>query len=273
MNSPKIGIIIPARYNSTRFPGKPLALLQGKATLQHVWQHAKQATRQIPHSKVIVATDDERIFSFCKHNQIDVTMTSNACKNGTERILEVFYQEKKSFDFIVNLQGDNPLCPASFISSLCQTFINHPKKQRVMTLMTHLTWEALHQFKEHKKTNPFSGTSVICNLQNYALYFSKNIIPAIRNQENLEKSNSLSPVRRHIGLYGYTKEILTLLPTLHTSYYEDIEGLEQLRFLENNIPIECVNVQYEVPEMSSLGGIDTKEDLARAEILLQKLQS
>lgn len=258
----KTAIIIPARYGSTRFPGKPLALLKGKAVLHHVYDVACAAANGHADTTVHVATDDSRISDFCRDHSIPALMTSPDCTTGTDRVMNAASQLETNPDFIINLQGDAPLTPPDFVSALIKTF----KKNRaadIFTPVTQLSWDDLDQLRDNKKTTPFSGTTAIIDKTGRALWFSKNIIPAIRKED---RGLPLSPVYRHIGLYGYKRTSLEKYITLPPSTYETLEGLEQLRALENGMTIQTVSVDYKgCPAMT---GIDSPEDLARAEQLL-----
>jgi 3-deoxy-manno-octulosonate cytidylyltransferase (CMP-KDO synthetase) len=260
-------IVIPARYASTRFPGKPLAKLAGKEIMLRVYEKAAQAALKFPVCEVVVASEDERILSFCDTKGIKCIITSENCLTGTDRVKETYLRLNSKAEFVVNFQGDNPFCPVSFIENLIKTYEDDNNAQ-IVTPCVNLTWNELDELRENKKSTPFSGTTAIIGQDDYALWFSKNIIPAIRKEEKLRIENSLSPVFRHIGLYGYRADILQKIETFDESYYEKLEGLEQLRFLENGIKIKITKVAYEQGEYN-MTGIDTPEDLARAEEMLK----
>lgn len=259
-------IVIPARYNSSRFPGKPLAPILGKPMLQRVWETSQRAIEG--HSAdAIVATEDERIYDFCQTHNIAVTMTSEACNTGTERALETVKTLDHPAQFIVNLQGDNVLCPDWFVSRLIEAYQANPIPQ-VITPYVKLNWEELDTLRTNKEKTPFSGTTVVFDQSERAKWFSKQIIPAIRKEDKLRQQEPFSPVCRHIGLYGYHREVLLQLPNLAPCRYENYEGLEQLAFLENDIPIQMVEVDYRGRE--GMSGVDSPEDVARAEAILQQ---
>ncbi len=260
-------IVIPARYGSTRFPGKPLTKILGKEMLLRVWEVSQIVKNKISGVDAIVATDDARIEEFCKNNNINYVMTSPDCATGTDRVVEAVNSLDYTPKFVVNLQGDNPLCPPWFVEAL----INEYKKDnsvKVVTPVVQLSWEDLASLREHKKTTPFSGTCATLKKNGDAMYFSKNIIPAIKKEDKLRETTDKSPVRRHIGLYGYSTEALMSVPSLETGYYEPYESLEQMRFLENGVNIRCVEVDY--GDMEGMSGVDSPEDVVRAEAIFKK---
>ena len=262
----KTAIVIPARYASTRLPGKPLVKIAGRTMLEHVVTIAKvTATRQTGVS-VIVATDDDRIADHCHDIGVDVVMTDPACPSGTDRCAAAVAGMKDKPDFVLNMQGDAPLTPADFLDEMIKSFAASPCD--VVTPVTQLTWGQLDQLRKDKKTTPFSGTTAAFdNTTGRALWFSKNIIPAIRKEEDLREKSALSPVYRHIGLYGYAKKMLDAYATLPEGKFEKLEGLEQLRLIENGYDLRCVPVDYRGrPAMS---GVDSPEDVERAEALLR----
>ncbi len=262
----KSAIIIPARYHSARFPGKPLAMIGEKTMLQRVCEIALEAAHQINgETSIMVATDDDRIMAHASEIGIQAILTSQNCRTGTDRILSAVKQLSRQPDFILNLQGDAPLTPPHFIEAVLNELLSNKKAQWV-TPVTQLSWEALDQLREDKQTTPFSGTTAILDDQNHAIWFSKNIIPAIRNEAKLREKTPNSPIFRHIGLYGSTHEMLQTYTTLEQTPYEILEGLEQLRLLENGYRIHAVKVDYgDHPAMS---GVDTPEDAKRAEALM-----
>lgn len=182
-------------------------------------------------------------------------------------------------DFILNLQGDAPFTPPEMITALISAFVDNPKA-KVLTPVHCLSWDALDHLRENKKTTPFSGTTVTFDQNDHppstpgkAFWFSKNIIPAIRGEDKMRtacaSSKGPSPIWQHIGLYGYHKDSLQEFVSLPKGQHEKLEGLEQLRFLENGIEITCVPV--ESPNHLAQSGIDSPEDIIRAEQNLQKL--
>lgn len=258
-------IIIPARFGSTRFPGKPLAMLNGKPILAHVYDHAVIAS-QSAGADIYVTTDDRRISSYCEGASIPVVMTSQNCKTGTDRVHSALEILDRNYDFVLNLQGDAPFCYPDFIQKILESFDN---ASDIVTPVTQLGWDDLDALREAKKQTPFSGTTTVMDEQGYCRWFSKNIIPAIRKEEELREQSDLSPVYRHIGLYGYAVEALERYVSFEETIYEKLEGLEQLRALENGLCIKGVKVSYD--GRPSMSGIDSPEDLARAEKLIAEL--
>lgn len=262
----KTAIIIPARYGSTRFPGKPLAKINGKEMLLHVYGKALEAKESLTEQEltILVATEDERIAQFCADHDIACAMTSEDCASGTDRAKEAIETLKEQPDFIVNLQGDL-IIPSSFVQALIADFTTNPDTD-ILTPVLQLSWDQLDQMREDKQSTPFSGTTVTMTPNRHAYWFSKNIIPAIRKEEQLRNEDELSPIYRHLGMYGYALDALKKYVTLPESTYEKIEGLEQLRALENGMRIRCVPVSY--GDHPVLPGIDSPEDLKRTEALL-----
>jgi len=260
-----IAIIIPARYASTRFPGKPLAVLGGKPILNRVYENAIEAASGLSNITVAVATDDDRISSHCEKDHINYLMTSPDCHTGSDRVIEAAAQLKDQPDFVLNMQGDAPFTPADFIRAMIDEYLADSSVD-IVTPVTQMSWAQLDKLREDKKTTPFSGTTAVLDLARNALWFSKNIIPGIRKEKEMREKGDLSPVYRHIGLYGYKWSALQKYKTLAPSFYEELEGLEQLRALENGMKIRAVIVDYK--GRPSMSGIDSPEDLERAEKLL-----
>lgn len=263
-------ICIPARYASTRFPGKPLAKIAGREMLLRVVDHAQGAAADFDGCQIIVATEDERIVDFCKANGIDCRLTSESCKSGTDRVMEVVRSLSEKPEFILNLQGDNPLCPSWFIKSILNAYYSDNSVE-VATPVTQLSWADLDKMRENKKSTPFSGTSAVFGADGTAFWFSKNILPAIRKEDKLRQASEMSPVYRHIGLYGYRADVLDKIARMPESFYEKLEGLEQLRWIENGVKVRCVKVEYGAfAPMASLSGVDNPEDVARVEAVLKE---
>ena len=264
----KSAIMIPARYSSTRFPGKPLAMIAGKTMLRRVCEIAFNAAHRIGGDiEVLVATDDERIMTHAREIGVKALMTPHHCNTGTDRILAAVKQLTEQPDFILNLQGDAPLTPVHFVEAVLKELLSNQSAQWV-TPVTQLSWNELDALRDQKRITPFSGTTVILDHHNHAVWFSKNIIPAMRNEEKLREQSDDSPVYRHIGLYGSSLKMLQTYATLEQTPYEVLEGLEQLRLLENGYQIRVVKVKYgDHPAMS---GVDSPEDAKRAEELLLK---
>lgn len=261
-------IVIPARYASTRLPGKPLLKIAGVEMIKRVADIASYVCRQNSDCDYIVATDDDRIIQFCNQNAINAIMTSESCKNGTERCWDVLQRKNISPKLIINLQGDNPLCPPWIIQDIIDEWRN--SKADVYTPCVLLNWAEYNNLVETKAKTPYSGTTVLVDKDNFALAFSKNIIPAIRKIDKAKEKMELSPVRRHIGLYAYTYNTLKNYFSDAKSAYEEsyIEGLEQMRFLYNGLKVKMVHVDYRGRETTS--GVDSPEDLKRVEEIINK---
>jgi len=261
-------IIIPARYESTRFPGKPLAILDGQSMVLRTARNAEKATERMDSAVAIVATDDERILHHCLENDLKCVMTESKLPTGSDRALAAvkLYEAEtnSSIDIVINLQGDAPFTPPEHVFAVYELLKNNPSFD-VATPYIRLNWKGLDELRSNKQTTPFSGTTLVSDSQNQALWFSKNIIPAIRTEARLRQESTLSPICRHIGLYAYRKAALENFVSLPSGHWETLEGLEQLRCLENGMTIGCVAV---APAEIAISGIDTPEDLQRAEALL-----
>ena len=264
----KFLIVIPARFGSTRFPGKPLALINGKPMIDHVYDLAVAGSKTVKDVRVIVATDDERIENHCKGRGMEVLQTSENCRTGSDRVLEAAIKLSNEPDVVINLQGDTPLTPKAAIEGIIHTFASQPDTQ-VATPVKQLNWEELARLRRNKKLNPFTGTTVVMDKDDRALWFSKTVLPAMRKEEELMENSPLSPVYQHLGLYGYRLDSLRRFVNLKEGYYEKLEGLEQLRFLENNIQIQCVPLSADTIIHS---GIDSPEDVQSAESVLRRMQ-
>ncbi|MBQ9873844.1 MAG: 3-deoxy-manno-octulosonate cytidylyltransferase [Thermoguttaceae bacterium] len=269
-------IVIPARYGSKRFPGKPLAILEGKTILERVWEIAAFARSRVPECEAIVATEkpsescpSDKIVSFCRSKGIPVAVTSAELATGTDRVWETVSAMPERPDIVVNLQGDSPICPPSFPIRLIEALRDN-QNDDVATICTRLSWEALDALREAKKTSPFSGTTVVRASNGTALWFSKNVVPAIRDEQKLRASEPLSPVLRHIGLYAYRFDALQFFASAEKSEYERLEQLEQLRFLENGRSIRLVEEKFPEGYEKVTSGIDSPQDLERAASVIKE---
>lgn len=251
-------IVIPARYDSSRFPGKPLAMLAGKSLLAHVCHAAKQ----VQGARVLVATDDERIASHARELGVEAVMTPSSCPSGTDRVLAAIKQLSTPPKLIINLQGDAPLTPPAVLQAMFDLL----QDKSIVTPVIQLSWAMLDTLRTAKQTTPFSGTSAIINNQDEAVWFSKQIIPAIREEAKLRAKGNLSPVYQHLGLYGYSLPMLEKFAQLPPSHYEQLEGLEQLRLLENGLKINVVKVHS--MHADAWRGVDTPTDLAFVEQIM-----
>ncbi|MCD6354695.1 MAG: 3-deoxy-manno-octulosonate cytidylyltransferase [Prolixibacteraceae bacterium] len=239
--------IIPARYESTRFPGKPLALLNKKPMIQWVYENATQALQN-----VWVATDDDRIFNDVRGFGGQAVKTLSSHRSGTDRCAEAarILSEKFDFDVVVNIQGDEPFIQSGQIELLKRCFYSHTE---IATLIKKIeTPEELF--------NPNRPKVVVDNQQN-ALYFSRSPIPFVRGEEN-NKWPTKTNFWVHLGMYAYRAEVLQKITQLEPGKLEQAESLEQLRWLENGFKIKTTETTHQ-----SIG-IDTPEDLKNALLLL-----
>ncbi|WP_314126554.1 3-deoxy-manno-octulosonate cytidylyltransferase [Segatella maculosa] len=235
--------LIPARYASTRFPGKPLALLNGKPVIQHVYEQAAKVL-----DAVYVATDDERIYNKVLAFGGKAVMTSTEHHSGTDRIEEALEKVGGDFDVVVNIQGDEPFIAQSQIETLCQCFVD--KATQIATLGK--PFECIEAAE-----NPNSPKIVVDN-RGYALYFSRSIIPFVRGTERQDWLSKY-PFLKHLGIYAYRTNVLKEITKLPQSALELAESLEQLRWLQNGYRIKVGLTDVETV------GIDTPDDLQRAE--------
>jgi len=260
----RFAIAIPARYASTRFPGKPLAKIAGKTMIQRVLEIAHKAAEPYGENiDVFVTTEDKRIADYVEQDLgAPCIHTPPSCKTGSDRILSALRQLSEWPDYVINLQGDAPFTPPTVVQDILEGFNLNPKAE-VITPVHRLSWEALDALRKAKTKTPFSGTTAVVNERGRALWFSKNILPAMRNEKELRTASPYSPVFQHIGLYGFRSDILERFCNLTEGVYEKLEGLEQLRMLENGIRITTVEIQTENGAIPS--GIDSPEDIKRAE--------
>lgn len=239
--------IIPARYASTRFPGKPLALLGNKPVIQHVYEQATSVLNE-----VWVATDDGRIREAVEKFGGRVVMTRADHKSGTDRIEEAAEKTGTQADVVINIQGDEPFVQPSQIKTLMQLFDN--AETQIGTLGKH--------FENIEAVNNPNSPKIVTDKQGFALYFSRSVIPYIRGAQDNEWLSHF-PFLKHLGLYAYRREVLHEITQLPQSSLEIAESLEQLRWLENGYRIRVGLTDVETV------GIDTPEDLQRAEEFLK----
>lgn len=242
--------IIPARFASTRFPGKPLAMLGGKTVIQRVYEQVADTLND-----VYVATDDDRIFNAVTDFGGKALMTSDKHKSGTDRVEEALNKTGKHFDVVINVQGDEPFIHKSQIETICKCF-DDPQTM-IATLGRPFTEKDTFEDLE----NP-NSPKVICDNNSFAMYFSRSIIPYIRNTEKNNWLRSFNYLK-HIGLYAYRAEVLSELTRLQQSTLEIAESLEQLRWLQNGYRIKVGITNVETI------GIDTPEDLEKAEAFIR----
>ncbi len=263
----RLAIAIPARYGSTRLEGKPLAVIAGKTMLQRVSEVAQKVAEPYDNIDIFITTEDKRIADHAAELGMACISTPASCRTGSDRVLSAIRQLDNWPDFIVNLQGDAPFTPPSVIRQMFDFFKENPTSQ-VITPVHKLSWNDLDRLRKTKLKTPFSGTTAIINKDNEALWFSKNIIPAIRKENELRQASPISPIYQHIGLYGFRSDILEKFCSLPQGNYEHLEGLEQLRMLENDIQISAVEI--DISEGLIQSGIDSPQDLKRAEKHIKK---
>lgn len=245
--------IIPARYASTRFPGKPLQKICGKSMIQRVYE---QVSAVLP--LVYVATDDQRIYDAVEAFGGKVVMTSENHKSGTDRCFEAYQKIGGGKEIVINIQGDEPFIQTSQIETLCRCFDD--KKTQIATLVK--------PFEEKDGTealfNP-NSPKVLISPNDEAIYFSRSVIPYFRGEKE-EDWLKKHTYYKHIGLYAYKGDVLAEITQLPQSKLEKVESLEQLRWIENGYRIKVGQTMVETI------GIDTPEDLEKAEAFL-KMQS
>ncbi|MCK4245157.1 MAG: 3-deoxy-manno-octulosonate cytidylyltransferase [Candidatus Omnitrophica bacterium] len=226
--------VIPARFDSTRFPGKVLADLWGKPIIQHVYERAKKATSL---DKLIVATDNQRILKAVENFGGEAVLTSKRPRTGTDRVWEAV--ENIKVEVVVNIQGDNPLLHPSMIDTLASAILSD----------SHLVMATLKKKVTDREdfSNP-NVVKIVTNKEGFALYFSRSPIPYQKAPFYFFK---------HIGLYAYRKEFLSIFTKLLPSSLEKLEGLEQLRALDYNYQIKTIETEYDTIE------VDTPEDLEK----------
>jgi 3-deoxy-manno-octulosonate cytidylyltransferase (CMP-KDO synthetase) len=259
-------IVIPARYGSQRLPGKPLLPIAGRTLLERVIDIARRAASDLGDVDLLVATDDARIAAHAEALGCAVAMTANDISSGTGRALAAAQQRTVRPGVVLNLQGDAPFVPAPAIVALMRAA--RETDAAVATAVVPLGWDALDALRSHKLASPFSGTTCIRGDDGRALWFSKAIVPAIRDEARLRTAVPLSPVLRHLGLYAYRMAALEAFEAAPPSRYEQLEGLEQLRFLELGLSIAAIDVDQ---GRFSMSGIDTADDVRLAERLIAEL--
>lgn len=234
-----VAIVIPARFGSTRFPGKPLVQLKSadgtsKSLIQRSWE-AAQAVRGV--AEIVVATDDERIARHVEEFGGRAIMTPQDCANGTERCAAARPQLKSAPEIVVNLQGDAPLTPAWFIEEMIEALVGNPE-MGVATPVLRCDSEAYSRLIEDRAHGRVGGTTAVVAVDGTALYFSKEVIPYV--PEGARAGDI--PVFHHVGAYAYRSAALRRYAGWPEGPLEAMEGLEQLRFVENGEKILCVEV-------------------------------
>lgn len=246
--------IIPARYASTRLPGKPLAEIGGKPMIQHVYERAKKSALL---DKVIIATDDERIRKVTKSFDAETVMTPKDCQSGSDR-LSFIVKTMPDADVVVNIQGDEPFIHPALIDAAIEPLLFYPEIH-VSTLIKEIT-------TEEELLSP-SVVKCVFDYNNFALYFSRSPIPFVRDLGFPLKAIPEATFFKHIGLYVYRRNSLLKFSELQPTFLEQTEHLEQLRMLENGMKIKVVETDIESYS------IDTPEDLMRAREYFEEMQS
>ncbi|WP_299618999.1 manno-octulosonate cytidylyltransferase [uncultured Tateyamaria sp.] len=259
-------IAIPARYASTRYPGKPLVGLTGatgqaQSLIERSWRAAKSVAGV---DRVVVATDDERIRTASEAFGAEVVMTSEACANGTERCAEAHAALGGSFDIVVNLQGDAPLTPPWFVEGLIEGLKAAPEAE-IATPVLRCDGATLNGFLADRKAGRVGGTTAVFGAQHQGLYFSKEVIPYTNA---IYADDADTPVFHHVGVYAYRPDALASYPDWPVGPLERLEGLEQLRFLENGRHILCVEVAARGRQFWEL---NNPEDVPRIEAMMAEM--
>jgi 3-deoxy-manno-octulosonate cytidylyltransferase (CMP-KDO synthetase) len=249
--------VIPARFGSTRFPGKPLANIAGRPMIERVWRHTVAADGI---DRAVVATDDERIANAVRDFGGEAVMTPGSCRNGTERALAALDALGGNAEIVINVQGDAVLTPPWVIGAV-PVAMKADKEIAMATPAVKMPPETEAKFREAKAAGEIGGTTVVFDRSMNALYFSKTVIPFQRNPE------AGTPTWQHIGLYGYRAETLRRLVALDPTPLEQAESLEQLRALENGIPIKVVAVDY---RGRSAWSVDAPSDVTEVEAIIAR---
>ncbi len=234
-------IVIPARYASTRYPGKPLVALKGaggasRSLIERSWRAASEV-RGV--DRVVVATDDDRIKDAAEGFGAEVVMTSSDCVNGTERCAEAHTALGGGYDIVVNLQGDAPLTPHWFVEDLVKGLQSNPQAE-IATPVLRCDGAALNSLLADRKADRVGGTTAVFAANHQALYFSKEVVPFT---SEVYGDDAPTPVFHHVGVYAYRPDALAAYPSWKAGPLEQLEGLEQLRFMENGRSVLCVEVE------------------------------
>ena len=251
-------ILIPARYRSTRFPGKPLVELKGATGVaKPLIQRSVEAARRVRGvSGVFVVTDDERIAEACGPARVGVIMTSPDCRNGTERCAEALAQLHDP-DLVINFQGDALLTPAYFVEALIERISGGDAE--VATPAMRLRSDEVRSLQHEEAAGRVGGTTVVTDSSGRALYFSKRLIPHLPKGA---LDGETSPVRLHVGVYAYRPNALATYAATPPAELEELEGLEQLRFLAAGIPVAVADVE---PPPFALRELNNPEDVGPIE--------
>ncbi|GAW36440.1 3-deoxy-manno-octulosonate cytidylyltransferase [Roseovarius sp. A-2] len=265
---PEMGVlvVIPARYASTRYPGKPLVALRGaggaaRSLIHRSWEAACAVSGV---DRVVVATDDDRIRTAAEGFGAEVVMTSEHCANGTERCAEAQVALGGGFEIVVNLQGDAPLTPPWFVEDLIAGLRADPEAE-VATPVLRCDGAALNGFLADRAAGRVGGTTAVFTRSRHALYFSKEVIPFTPTRY---AEDAPTPVFHHVGVYAYRAQALAAYPGWPQGALEGLEGLEQLRFLENGRAVLCVEVEARGRQFWEL---NNPEDVDRLEAMMRDM--
>ena len=259
-------LVIPARYESSRYPGKPLVELRGatgvpKTLVQRTWE-AAGAVAGI--GRVVVATDDDRVRAAAEGFGAEVVMTSSEARNGTERCAEAHDVLGGGYEFVVNLQGDAPLTPPWFIEALIKALRADPDAE-IATPVLRTEGGALRGFRDDRAAGRVGGTTAVFGQGGRALYFSKEVIPYTGRDY---PDDAPTPVFHHVGVYAYRPAALAAYPLWEEGTLERLEGLEQLRFLERGRTVLCVEVAAKGRKFWEL---NNPQDVPRLEAMMAEM--
>lgn len=259
-------VVIPARYASSRYPGKPLVPLTGasgvaRTLIERSWLAASTVAGV---DRVVVATDDRRIRNTCAGFGAEVVMTSSTCVNGTERCAEAHAALGGAYDIVVNLQGDAPLTPHWFVEDLIAGLRGAPDAG-MATPVLRCDGAALNGFLADRRADRVGGTTAVFAADNSAMYFSKEVIPFTTETY---ADDAQTPVFHHVGVYAFRPDALAAYPGWPLGPLERLEGLEQLRFMENGRRVLCVEVQARDRQFWEL---NNPEDVPRLEAMMAEM--
>ena len=259
-------IVIPARYASTRYPAKPLAELKGasgqsRSLIQRAWE-AASAVKGV--DRVVVATDDDRIGDAAEAFGAEVVMTPESCANGTERCASAYEVMRSDAEIVVNLQGDAPLTPAWFVEELIDAMRVSPDAD-IATPVLRCGGRALNGFLADRKAGRVGGTTAVFDAHMRAMYFSKEVVPFT---SDTYPNEAQTPVFHHVGVYAYRPAALKAYPDWPVGPLEQLEGLEQLRFMEQGGTVRCVEVQAKGRQFWEL---NNPEDVPVIERMMQEM--
>ncbi|MCI5098567.1 MAG: 3-deoxy-manno-octulosonate cytidylyltransferase [Rhodobacteraceae bacterium] len=259
-------VVIPARYASTRYPGKPLVELTGakgdrRTLIERSWRAASAVAGV---DRVVVATDDDRIREKSEAFGAEVVMTSTDCANGTERCAEAHAALGGGFDIVVNLQGDAPLTPHWFVEDLVTGLKTAPNAE-IATPVLRCDGFALNSLLADRKAGRVGGTTAVFATDNTAMYFSKEVVPFT---SQVYADDAETPVFHHVGVYAYRPAALAAYPSWNTGPLETLEGLEQLRFMENGRKVLCVEVEARGRQFWEL---NNPEDVSKIETMMAQM--